>query len=143
MNDKLNPRRQTEGGECLDLDLESAPLGRFPFPWNSLPLTLSPQHRHSEIVPSDSHSRVRHCSHPGLPGCKHRNLPAVALSVRRSEDPRHLISSNQASGSYGRLGVVEDAPRRGVGGRQARESPWATLSHLLVWKVHTLHRNGV
>lgn len=113
----MNPRRQTEGGGCLDL--ESAALGRFLFPWNSPLLTPSPQHRHSEIAPSDSHSGVRHCSHPGLPGCKHRNLLAVALSVHRSEDPRHLIS-NQASGSCGRLGVVGDVLQKGGWGRASQ-----------------------
>jgi len=86
---------------------------------------LPPQHTHSEIAPSDSW--VRHCSHPGLPGCKHGNSLALALSVRGSEDPRHLISSNQASGSSGRLGVVEDALGKGEGGKAGQRDSQGNL----------------
>lgn len=43
---------------------------------------------------------------------KHGNSLVVALSVSRSEDSRHLISSIRGAGSYGRLGVVGDVLRR-------------------------------
>lgn len=93
----------------------SSPListsGKAPVSLEFSPIDI-PAPKHTHRFWGHSQSWVKYCSILGSLEYTSRNSLAVALSVSRTEDSRHRISSNRGAGFNGKLGVTGDVLRR-------------------------------